>query len=185
MAYKDVITKVIADSTKELICEKALEKITVLEICEKSGIKHRTFYRYFKDKHEVVEWIFSHESLTRGLAKPNWSFWDYFPLIAQTLYNSRIFYRRAFQYHGQNSFRWYSISQLRPILEKDYGDCFPDKQSLTFFIEQICNMAFDSFIIWLSLEPCPEPAQFVQYFQNCFAAVSNMNIKLIEQRNNN
>lgn len=147
MSNRDVVIKAIAETTKKIICEKSIEKITVAEICEKTGVNPRTFYRYFKDKYEVIEWIYAHSSLTLGRSVPDWSFWDYFPYIAKLLYDDRLFYRHVFQYHGQNSFRQYSITQLRPILAKDYGASFPDKSSLDFFIDHICDMAFDFFVI--------------------------------------
>lgn len=181
MANRDVVIKAIAETTKKLIQEKPVEKVTVGEICKKTGVNPRTFYRYFKDKHEVVEWIYAHSSLTTGLNVPDWSFWDYFPYIARVLYDDRQFYRHAFQYHGQNSFRWYSIMQLQPILTRDFGSAFPDKADLDFFIEHICNMAFDSFVIWLSAEPCPEPEKFVAYFRSCFFNVSQINIRLLAE----
>lgn len=179
MANRDIIIKAIAETTKNLIREKSVDKITVIEICEKANINPRTFYRYFKDKHEVVEWIYLNSSLTKNIHRTDWSFWDYFPYIAKLLYDDRLFYRHALQYHGQNSFRQYSIMQLRPILERDYGSSFPDQTSLHFFIDHICDMAFDSFCIWLSEEPCLEPDQFVAYFRNCFFHVSEANIRLL------
>ncbi len=181
MANRDVVIKAIAETTKNLIREKSVEKITVAEICEKTGVNPRTFYRYFKDKYEVVEWIYAHSSLTMGHSEPDWSFWDYWPYIAKLLYDDRLFYRHVFQYHGQNSFRQYSIAQLSPILTKDYSSAFPDKASLEFFIEHICDMAFDSFVIWLSSEPCPEPEKFVTYFRSCFFNVSQANIRLLSE----
>ncbi len=181
MANRDVVIKAIAETTKNLIREKSVEKITVAEICEKTDVNPRTFYRYFKDKHEVVEWIYSNSSLTKNMHHTDWSFWDYFPYIAKLLYDDRLFYRHAFQYHGQNSFRQYSILQLSPILKQDYGTSFPDEASLNYFIDQICNMAFDSFVIWLSSDPCQEPEKFVAYFRSCFFNVSRANICLLSK----
>lgn len=182
MGQREVVTRAIVNTTKDLIREKLIEQITVTEICKKSGVNYRTFYRYFKDKHDIVEWIFAHESLTNGLNKEGLSFWDHFPYIAQTLYNDREFYSHAFQFHGQNSFREYSISQLYPILEADYGNAFPDRQSLDFYIDHVCNMAFDSFVLWLSADPCLLPEQFISFFQNCFTAVSDINLQLIGRK---
>lgn len=182
MSNHDIVVRAIADTTRNLMSEKAVEQITVNEICECSGVNHRTFYRYFTDKHAVVEHIYSQDSLTRGLADSSWSFWDYWPYIAKTLYHDRRFYCHVLQYHGQNSFRQYSISLLRPILARDYRAAFPDEISLNFFIDHVCNMAFDSFVIWLSMDPCPSPEAFAEYFCSCFASFSRVNLQLLERQ---
>lgn len=179
MANKDIVIHAIANATKDLIRERTIDKISVTEICERTGLGRRNFYRYFKDKHDVIEWIFAHEPLTFSTRYENWNVWDYFPYITQTLYDDRDFYRHALQFHGQNSFRSYSISQLYDILEKDYQDTFSDKLSLDFYIDHICNMTFDAFMIWLSMEPCPPPEEFVAFFQKRyqgFSLVTTQNI---------
>lgn len=47
------------DSLKQLMEKKQLDKITVKEIVETSGMTRQTFYRNFKDKYDLVNWHFS------------------------------------------------------------------------------------------------------------------------------
>ena len=47
------------DSLKQLMEKKPLDKITVKEIVETSGMTRQTFYRNFKDKYDLVNWHFS------------------------------------------------------------------------------------------------------------------------------
>lgn len=179
MSNKDVITRAIAETTKQLMRQKPVEKITVSEICSESGVNPRTFYRYFRDKYDVAAWIYNNSSLTLGRDVPGWTIWDYMPYIVEVLYNDRDFYRHAFQFRGQNSLRWHSLNLLHPILERDYAAAFPDKLSLDFFIEHICEMSFDSFVIWLSMEPCPEPERYLDYFVGAFRSVCGRSVELI------
>ena len=37
----------------ELLAENSLEKITVMDICEKSMIHRATFYKHFEDKYQL------------------------------------------------------------------------------------------------------------------------------------
>lgn len=48
----------LADSIKELMEEAPLEKITVKDIVENCNLTRQTFYRYFKDKYDLVNWYF-------------------------------------------------------------------------------------------------------------------------------
>lgn len=52
----------IAKRFSELLDEKPLEQITVKELTESLGISRQTFYYYFHDLYEIIEWIFERES---------------------------------------------------------------------------------------------------------------------------
>lgn len=43
---------------KELVVEKAYKKVTISDICERSGVSRKTFYANFRDKEAVVEDLF-------------------------------------------------------------------------------------------------------------------------------
>ncbi len=48
-------------SFKELVGEKAYDKITVSEICERAGVSRKSFYADFQDKEAIVEHIFNQQ----------------------------------------------------------------------------------------------------------------------------
>lgn len=52
----------IADKMKALMKRKPLEKIRVSEICASAEIERSTFYYHFKDKYDLVAWIFYHSA---------------------------------------------------------------------------------------------------------------------------
>ena len=47
----------ICSAMRQLICEKPFAKITVQDVLDRADIQRATFYRYFRDKYEVVEMI--------------------------------------------------------------------------------------------------------------------------------
>ena len=53
----------IADKMKSLMEKKSLDKIRVTEICREAQIERQTFYYHFRDKYDLVAWIFVHNSL--------------------------------------------------------------------------------------------------------------------------
>lgn len=181
MGNLDIVKNAIANGVKDLMRTKTIDKISVTEICQKTGLNRRNFYRYFQDKYEVVDWIYFHDVLINTEHYEGWSFWDYWPKIARDMRNDPDFYRNAFAYRGQNSFRDYCIKHLTAILDPDYKKAFPDKNAETFFLEHVCNDAFDAFVIWLS-EKDPMPAdQYAKYFQTIMENFSKMTIELIER----
>ncbi len=48
----------IANTMRELMKQKPIEKIRITELCNAAGIQRPTFYYHFKDKHDLVAWIF-------------------------------------------------------------------------------------------------------------------------------
>jgi len=179
VANLDIVKSAIADGTKQLIREKTIDKITVTAICEKTGLNRRNFYRYFQDKYEVVDWIYFHDHIFVNERYEGWSFWDYFPRIAQSLYNDKRFYLNAFKDESQNCFRKYCINRLFEVLDPDFGRDFPSAELEHFYVEHVCNMAFDSFVIWLSAEPCMPPDEFVALFRQLFSKNAETQLRLL------
>lgn len=56
------VRMLIADSLRELARNKSLEKITVQHILDDCGIARQTFYNHFRDKYDLVNWIFKTKS---------------------------------------------------------------------------------------------------------------------------
>ncbi len=52
----------IADKMKTLMAKKSLDKIRVTEICKAAEIERPTFYYHFKDKYDLVAWIFFYDA---------------------------------------------------------------------------------------------------------------------------
>lgn len=53
--------EVLAITLKELAEEKTLDKISVSDIVQESGYSTATFYRHFKDKYDLADWIYSND----------------------------------------------------------------------------------------------------------------------------
>ena len=57
----DITKKALADSLKELMSAKPLNKISVREVAEKCGLNRQTFYYHFHDVYELLEWTIDHD----------------------------------------------------------------------------------------------------------------------------
>ena len=54
---KSTVDILLAESFKELVYKRPIEKITIKEITDKAGVIRPTFYNHFQDKYELLEWI--------------------------------------------------------------------------------------------------------------------------------
>lgn len=61
MVIKLTTKEVLFESFKELAQEKKLEDISINNIVENGHISRATFYRYFKDKFDLMEQYYQHE----------------------------------------------------------------------------------------------------------------------------
>ena len=51
----------VSQLAQEGINEQSFEKISVSDICERCGMNRKSFYYHFKDKYDLVNWIFDTE----------------------------------------------------------------------------------------------------------------------------
>ena len=58
MADSNITKNALATSLKNLMKEKPFEKISVSDICDACGMNRKSFYYHFKDKYDLVNWIF-------------------------------------------------------------------------------------------------------------------------------
>lgn len=178
MAVADIMKKAIADGTRDLIRHHRVEDITVTQICETTGVNRRSFYRYFRDKFDVINWIYYHDALIHFDHYDGWSIFDYMPRIMSSLYADRQYYLNALRYQGQNSFRDYCTGCLQPLFQPHYAGVFSDSVQLEFFIRHLCEMTYDACVAWLSSEPCKSPqdftAEYADFLVRAFSTSSHL-----------
>lgn len=180
MGTPSITKEAIALKTKDLLRRIPLDKISVTKICQEVRIDRSTFYRYFLDKFEVVNWIYYHDFFETMPRNPDWNIWDYFSVIQEQLYSDRSFYVNAFHYQGQNSFREFSTGILKEWIHKDYKTLFGSEYVENFFIDHALQMTFDACEKWLSSDPCPLPEEFSRSFKENYLLFAQKNAELIQ-----
>ncbi len=103
MPDSNITKKALAMAMKELMEQIPFSKISVSDICEKCGMNRKSFYYHFKDKYDLVNWIFDVEFFqavhVRDYNLPNWS-WRFLEDSCQYFYENQSFYRKALQIEG-------------------------------------------------------------------------------------
>ncbi|MBR2790687.1 MAG: TetR/AcrR family transcriptional regulator C-terminal domain-containing protein [Eggerthellaceae bacterium] len=92
-----------ARTLADMLGEKSLEKIHVNELCERCGEHRQLFYYHFRDKYDLVAWIYDQE-YAAAISSPQCT--DYRSLVIlmlENLWEHREFYRKAFADKTQNS----------------------------------------------------------------------------------
>ena len=104
MSASNITKNALALALKKLMEERDFDQISVADICAECNLNRKSFYYHFKDKYDLVNWIFYtgfFESIDLKEHKDNWGI---FVEICEYLYSERLFYKAAFKIEGQNSF---------------------------------------------------------------------------------
>ena len=97
--------ELLADSFVELAQRKPVNKITVAEIASNCGMTPPTFYRYFRDKYDLIAWVYVLEA-EQFLGK-----------IGQDGYTWRDTLRDGMRYFSEN--RRYAVNALKHTSGRD------------------------------------------------------------------
>lgn len=62
MVKKQTTKDLIAESLRELMEQMPFERITVRDIIQNCELSSTTFYKHFRDKYDLIEWIYHKDS---------------------------------------------------------------------------------------------------------------------------
>jgi probable dihydroxyacetone kinase regulator len=103
--------QILAESLEDLMNERQIGKISVSEIVSNCETTRQTFYNNFKDKYDLMTWVYlsDEEKYTNRLWE-NYTWRDSTLDTCKFLFQKRRFYLSAFSEHGQNSLFDYAIN---------------------------------------------------------------------------
>lgn len=104
MSGNQITKRALANAFKNFLEQLPLEKISVKDITEACHISRNTFYYHFRDKYELIQWIFYTDMLqnVNSFNEPS-NLMESFLSVCKCLYENRRVYLACFQYVGQNS----------------------------------------------------------------------------------
>jgi len=108
MSESTITEKALALSLKQLMKTIPLSKVSIQNIVDNCKLNRQTFYYHFKDKFDLVNWIY-HTEVTECIANcrhyDNWT--DGMHRTLCYLMENNTFYINALNTPGQNSFNGY------------------------------------------------------------------------------
>ena len=125
MERKSELTKaLLGEKFKELVAKKGFEKLTIKMITDAAGVIRPTFYNYFQDKYEVMEWLLWEDVFEevselmeqeRGMESLQLLLWKF--------EEDKNYYEKVFEVTGQNSFEemlYGQVFHMEEILVKHH-----------------------------------------------------------------
>ena len=165
MADSNTTKQALASALKKLLEDTPFKKIRVADICGQCHMNRKSFYYHFRDKYDLINWIFDTEVRALLWNHRSGDHWETIGSICHYLYENREFYCKVSQFIGQNSLPEHFRDFLLPLLEKRLGELFgpgdPHRIGLNFFADgMVCAI-----MRWLTDKDCIPPEQFVSFIR--------------------
>ena len=152
MNKHDKTRYVFAQAIKGLIKVHPLDKIAVTDIVTRSGMTRQTFYRYFKDKYDLVNWYFeklvlkSFRQMGDGC-----SLQDALQLKFAFIKSEHSFFKEAFKSNDYNNLVNYDFNCIyefyKNIIEKNLGQSVT--ADIDFLLKMYCKGSIDMTVEWV------------------------------------
>lgn len=120
---KNQTKKIFAKEMEREVALKPISEITVADICKKCGASRQAFYYHFKDKYDLLAWIYM-QDFAFSIKQAGNLDRDTLVQMFQRMESRSSFYRNVFSDHSQNNLldyiQEYDTNFLLKILKEQY-----------------------------------------------------------------
>ena len=161
-------------SAQQLLAVKGIDRVTVKDICENCGVSTRTFYKYYRDKYDVINTCFNDE--LENFYRQHQGPISLHPFIFFTtdIVNEHLdFYGNVFRYTGQNNIRRYLViplseHYLRIIRDYCHAEITQEiRDAVTFYLQGQLAFVEEA----LTRAQIPDSSTSVAFFENAIPAL--------------
>lgn len=149
---KQLIKDDIALGLKQCMKNKDFDKITINDICVKTGISRQTFYRHFKDKYDLLNWVFdiilnnSFDQMGEGK-----SLYDALYRKLSYIKDEQLFFTQGFKLDTQNNLKDHDYELIlafyRNLIRNKTNH--PLDVNLDFALQMYCQGSVYMTVQWL------------------------------------
>lgn len=172
MSDSNITKQAIANALKELMYEVDFSKIKINDICKKCNLNRQSFYYHFKDKYDLVNWIYDTEFASISKEKTYKTGWDFLGDLCNYFYDNSDFYTRAFSIKGQNSFVDHFHEEMLPVIAENLRMVFTNSEANKFYTVFFADAYICAIERWILEKPCMRPDKFVDLLKTCVEATT-------------
>ena len=168
MADSGITKKALAMAFLRLTEEESISQIAIGEICEKCEMNRKSFYYHFRDKYDLIIWIYDTEFEKYNKDSSYTNVWELFTNICCVLDGKRKFYRKAFELSGENSLKNHIGELFSCFLREYFVKKAGDFENVEEYIEFIKDSLVTSIEKWLNKREYLKPEIFTEVIKKCF-----------------
>ncbi len=169
MADSNITKRALATALKELMEEMPFSKISVTDICQKCEMNRKSFYYHFRDKYDLVNWIYDMEFIAVINKKEYKSSQEFLTDLCDYFYVNRTFYRKAFGMEGQNSFCDHFKEMMSPLIAERLEMKEPslDEEEMEFRTDFFTEAVVGAIQRWIMDRNCVTSEKFIRLLEVC------------------
>lgn len=166
MADSNITKQALAIALKELLEEKAFEKISVSDICGSCNMNRKSFYYHFKDKYDLMNWIFESEFVAVVNRETYPNFWKLMGNLCDYFYANKDFYFKAMQIKGQNSFSEHFKNYLYHSIGAYFEPSLEEEKRIKFYVLFLTDACVAAIERWILAKDGIAPREFLELMQS-------------------
>lgn len=161
-----ITKRALAQSLKNLLLQKPLNKITISDITEDCGINRMTFYYHFKDIYDFVGWV-CHEDARKALEKrKTYDSWQQGLLqIFEVVLENKPFVMNVYRCVHQEQVEKYLKPQvdslLMEIINEEIGKLTVSEEDKVFIARIYSHVFIGVMLDWIKEDMASDPKQIV------------------------
>lgn len=172
MADSNITKRALASALKELMEKKSFSKISVADICKKCDMNRKSFYYHFRDKYDLVNWIFDTEFIAVVHKQDTSITWDILAALCTYFYDNRVFYKKALSMEGQNSFSDHFRELLYTSIRSHLRVLKGAENATDFQVNFFADAATLTFQRWILDKNCMKPDEFLEQLKLCIQCMA-------------
>ena len=177
MADSGITKKALAEALKQLMEEMPFAKISVADICEHCDMNRKSFYYHFRDKYDLVNWIFYTEFIMAVGQSDCQNAWSLFSSMCAYFYRERVFYRSALRIEGQNSFQSYFREVVTPLLQDLFQELYTIEGDPRYFFDFCIDAFLSALVRWLTQERSLTDREFLERMRAVLITLAHATLK--------
>lgn len=162
--------------------EKPFAKISISDICERCDMNRKSFYYHFKDKYDLINWIFDTECIAIANQDKYDRRVDILLELCRYFYKNHSFYRNALQVRGQNSFLEHFNELTNALAITRLNQIFGDKEMPDFCVNFLADGFTCAIVRWITAKEPVSPEDFVDSLVDLIKGISIFAYELIKKR---
>lgn len=172
MADSNITRRALASALRELMMETPFSRINIADICQRCDMNRKSFYYHFKDKYDLLNWIYDTQFEAIAKKRENAEAWELFADLVKHLHANREFYKRAMDVKGQNSFSDHFRELMRPVIACRLAEVAPGKDIGEVQVNFYTDGAIGAIERWLVDKDAVSPERLLEQVKMCFQYIA-------------
>ena len=183
LADSNMTKKAMAAALRDLTLTEPFAKISIGDICKRCNVSRKTFYYHFKDKDDLVNWIFDTEFVAYARQHTYASVWQAMEDLFRYFYRYHAFYKKVLQQDGHNSFSTYFGELIHTVFVEHLKVLVGDSVTGEFQINFVADGMVCLIKRWLAQPDCATPEELIAQLKEGADVMTRYIIKTLPVEN--